>query len=69
LFELELLPTPETTPVSWISNDDEVVIIRYLGGFKNDGTQLRPEQVIYLFQQVSQQEIKLLHIHRQMIDI
>lgn len=69
LFELELLPTPETTPVSWISNDDEVVIIRYLGGFKNDGTQLRPEQVIYLLEQVSQQEIKLLHIHRQMIDI
>jgi radical SAM family uncharacterized protein/radical SAM-linked protein len=69
LFALELLPTPEVTPVSWISNDDEVGIIRYTGGFKNDGTQLRPEQVIYLLEQVSQQEIQLLHIHRQMIDI
>jgi radical SAM family uncharacterized protein/radical SAM-linked protein len=69
LFALEQLPTPEVTPVSWISNDDEVGIIRYVGGFKNDGTQLRPEQVIYLLEQVSQQEVQLLHIHRQMIDI
>ncbi|MGB3533276.1 MAG: TIGR03960 family B12-binding radical SAM protein [Microcoleaceae cyanobacterium] len=69
LFELELLLTPENTPVSWVQNDAEVVVIRYCGGFKNDGTQLRPEQVIYMLEQVSKQEVQLLHIHRQMIDI
>ncbi len=69
LFELERLSTPENIPVSWVQNDAEVVVIRYCGGFKNDGTQLRPEQIIYMLEQVSQQQIQLLHIHRQMIDI
>ena len=69
LFKLELVTTPEITPVFWISSADEVVVIDYIGGFKNDGTQLRPEQVIYMLEQVSQQQFQLLHIHRQMIDI
>ncbi len=69
LFELELLPIPDKKPVSWILNGENIVVLRYCGGFKNDGTQLRSEQVIYMFEQVSQQAIQLLHVHRQMIDI
>ncbi|MGB3402077.1 MAG: TIGR03960 family B12-binding radical SAM protein [Microcoleaceae cyanobacterium] len=69
LFKLELVSTPELTPVSWVSNSDEAVVIYYVGGFKNDGTQLRPEQIIYMLEQVSQKSFELLHIHRQMIDI
>jgi radical SAM family uncharacterized protein/radical SAM-linked protein len=69
LFKLEVVTTPEITPVSWISNPDEAIVISYVGGFKNDGTQLRPEQIIYMLEKVSQKSFELLHIHRQMIDI
>jgi uncharacterized protein (DUF2344 family) len=43
----------------------DTVSLRYVGGCHNDGTQLRPEQVLYMLEQVSQQELELLHIHRQ----
>ena len=40
------------------------VVLRYVGVCQNDGTQLRPEQVIFMLEQVSRQEFHLLHIHR-----
>ncbi|MGB3193299.1 MAG: TIGR03960 family B12-binding radical SAM protein [Limnoraphis sp.] len=65
LFELELvdsstrcypgMPNPE---------DTETVTLRSVGGCRNDGTQLRPEQILYMLEQVSQEEFQLLHIHR-----
>jgi radical SAM family uncharacterized protein/radical SAM-linked protein len=42
---------------------DEVVL-RYTGVCQNDGTQLRPEQVIFMLEQVAGKEFHLLHIHR-----
>jgi radical SAM family uncharacterized protein/radical SAM-linked protein len=41
------------------------VKLRYLGSCRNDGTMLQPEQVIYMLEQFSQQELHLLHAHRQ----
>jgi radical SAM-linked protein len=40
------------------------VVIRYIGSCRNDGTLLRPEQVIIFLEQVAQQELRLLKIHR-----
>ncbi|OKH28867.1 TIGR03960 family B12-binding radical SAM protein [Chroogloeocystis siderophila] len=43
-------------------------IIRYVGSCRNDGTQLRPEQVIFMLEQVApQQEFHILHVHRQQL--
>ncbi|QJB25206.1 TIGR03960 family B12-binding radical SAM protein [Limnospira fusiformis] len=40
-------------------------LLRYLGTCRNDGTQLRPEQVVYMLEQVSGQELQLISIHRE----
>jgi len=40
------------------------VVLRYTGVCQNDGTQLKPEQVIFMLEQVAGQEVSLLHIHR-----
>lgn len=53
LFELELLES---------SSDRSIV--RYVGSCQNDGTLLKPEQLVSIFEQVSQQELHLLTIHR-----
>jgi radical SAM-linked protein len=42
-----------------------LVKLRYQGSCCNDGTLLQPEQVIYMLEQFSQQELHLLHAHRQ----
>lgn len=52
LFSLTLESSAETTK------------IRYLGSYSNDGTILRPENVVYMLEQVSGKEIELLHAHR-----
>jgi len=66
LFELELVDS-STRCQPGISDpkDAETVTLRYVGGCRNDGTQLRPEQILYMLEQVSQEEFQLLHIHRQ----
>jgi radical SAM family uncharacterized protein/radical SAM-linked protein len=54
LFELDLH-----------SHDHDQVILRYLGSCRNDGTLLQPSLVVYMLEQVAEQEIQLLKIHRQ----
>ncbi|MBD0267569.1 MAG: TIGR03960 family B12-binding radical SAM protein [Cyanobacteria bacterium Co-bin8] len=39
-------------------------VIRYVGSCRNDGTLLRPEQVVYMLEQVAQVQLQLHHIHR-----
>jgi radical SAM family uncharacterized protein/radical SAM-linked protein len=57
LFELALLPThPEL--------DQATTPLRFVGSCRNDGTLLKPEQVLYMLEQVSQRELRLLHTHR-----
>jgi len=51
LFELELV-------------DTDPITLRYVGSCRNDGTLLRPEHLIYMLEQVANQEFQLLHIHR-----
>jgi radical SAM family uncharacterized protein/radical SAM-linked protein len=40
------------------------IVLRYRGSYRNDGTLLRPDHVVYLLEQVSQRELQLLKIHR-----
>jgi radical SAM-linked protein len=66
LFELELVDSSTRCPSRMSDSEDaETVTLRYVGGCRNDGTQLRPEQILYMLEQVSQEEFQLLHIHRQ----
>ncbi|YAI81454.1 MAG: TIGR03960 family B12-binding radical SAM protein [cyanobacterium endosymbiont of Rhopalodia sterrenbergii] len=48
-------------------NTDNSVTLRYLGSFCNDGTVLKPKQMIYMLEQISQQKLQLLQIHRQQL--
>ncbi|MEB3341042.1 TIGR03960 family B12-binding radical SAM protein [Okeania sp.] len=71
LFELEFLEYPKGLNSSLSSFDDSDWnyetdgIIRYVGSYQNDGTLLRPQNIIYMLEEVSKQELKLRHIHRQ----
>lgn len=58
LLELELLE---------VSPDAQTSQIRYRGICRNDGTNLRPHQIIYLLEQVTQEQFQLLSIHRQQL--
>jgi radical SAM-linked protein len=42
-------------------------VVRYIGSCRNDGTLLRPEHLVYMLEQVAQQEFQLLHSHRQQL--
>lgn len=52
--------------------EEDCFVLRYVGSCRNDGTQLRPEQVVFMLEQVAQYdmgdslpwEFQLLHIHR-----
>jgi radical SAM family uncharacterized protein/radical SAM-linked protein len=39
-------------------------ILRYVGSCRNDGTLLRPEHVIFMFEQVTGLDFQLQHVHR-----
>jgi len=56
LLELEL--------VSIDPENQLQVVLRYLGSCKNDGNLLRPEQVIYMLEQVARQDFQKIHVHR-----
>jgi radical SAM family uncharacterized protein/radical SAM-linked protein len=52
LHELELIQT------------EPQVVLRFIGSCQNDGTNLRPEHVVFMLESVSGQSIQLQHIHR-----
>jgi radical SAM family uncharacterized protein/radical SAM-linked protein len=52
LHELELMQT------------EPQVVLRFVGSCQNDGTNLRPEHVVFMLESVSGQSIQLQHIHR-----
>lgn len=58
LLELELLE---------VSPDAQTSQIRYRGICRHDGTNLRPHQIIYLLEQVTQEQFQLRNIHRQQL--
>lgn len=45
----------------------EIAALRYVGSCRNDGTLLKPEQVVEMLAQVAQQDFQLLSIHRQQL--
>ncbi|BAZ52711.1 radical SAM domain-containing protein [Nostoc sp. NIES-4103] len=57
LFELELVQTNT-------SDLESTVILRYVGSCRPDGVLLRPEQILWMLEVVSNEEFQLLHIHR-----
>jgi len=64
LFELEVMEPQSLKEPSIGEEEAAAVVLRYVGSCRNDGTQLRPEQVIFMLEQVAQSELQLLHIHR-----
>ncbi len=63
LLELEIVTT---------ANNKEphpaiTTMLRYLGSCRNDGTTLRPEQILFMLEQTTGREFQLLHIHRQQL--
>ncbi len=44
--------------------DGTVVALQYTGSCRNDGTLLKPAQLVYMLEQVSGQALTLLHTHR-----
>lgn len=54
---LEALEISETGP-------ENSAVLRYRGSCRNDGTLLRPAEVIYMLEQVTHRSFSLLHIHR-----
>jgi radical SAM family uncharacterized protein/radical SAM-linked protein len=66
LFGLELLPSDTELP-RFASASKDGLGLRYVGSCQNDGTLLRPEHVIYLLEQISGQDIHLVHVHRQQL--
>jgi radical SAM family uncharacterized protein/radical SAM-linked protein len=52
LHELELIQT------------EPQVVLRFVGSCQNDGTNLRPEHVVFMLESVLGQSIQLQHIHR-----
>ena len=55
----------EFTIKSSSSTDNDSVILRYVGSCRNDGTLMQPNHLIYMLEQVAQQDFHLLHAHRQ----
>ncbi|MEM7726614.1 MAG: TIGR03960 family B12-binding radical SAM protein [Cyanobacteria bacterium P01_A01_bin.45] len=44
--------------------DESEAILHMLGSCRNDGTMLRPEQILFMLEKVSSEEFQMLHIHR-----
>ncbi|QKD81569.1 TIGR03960 family B12-binding radical SAM protein [Thermoleptolyngbya sichuanensis A183] len=68
LSELDLLP-PERYPASIAAvlkeaDPNQAFAVRYVGSCRNDGTLLRPEHLLHLLEQASQQPMQILHSHR-----
>ncbi|NJO44687.1 MAG: TIGR03960 family B12-binding radical SAM protein [Oscillatoriales cyanobacterium RM2_1_1] len=65
LFELDVLELNSSLLDLPRSPEPETTVLRCVGSYRHDGTQLRPEQVIYMLEQYSQQDLHLVHVHRQ----
>jgi radical SAM family uncharacterized protein/radical SAM-linked protein len=64
LYELELEPTPSQTHPQPLLGGEQEVELRYVGSCANDGTLLRPEQMVFMLEQVSGVELQLRKVVR-----
>ncbi|MEL6912198.1 MAG: hypothetical protein AAFY63_04880 [Cyanobacteria bacterium J06643_13] len=46
------------------STDSDQAVIRFTGSCCNDGTNLSPDNLVYMLEQVSRVEVQLLNVHR-----
>ena len=61
---------PNLRSIALLSDGDEAVsevTIAFTGSAKNDGTLLSPEQLRFMLEQISGQELSLLNSHRKAI--
>jgi len=56
-LQLETSAADQTQPLASVS-------LRYIGSCRNDGTLLRPDQVLYMLEQVANRDLQLLKTHR-----
>ena len=49
------------------SSEDNKAVIRFTGSCRNDGTNLSPDNLVYMLEQVSKVEVQLLNVHRQQL--
>ena len=50
------------------SEDKEnTAVIRFTGSCRNDGTNLSPDNLVYMLEQISKVEVQLLNVHRQQL--
>jgi radical SAM family uncharacterized protein/radical SAM-linked protein len=49
------------------STQDDQAVIRFTGSCRNDGTNLLPDNLVYMLEQISKVEMQLLHVHRQQL--
>ncbi|NJR44557.1 MAG: TIGR03960 family B12-binding radical SAM protein [Hyellaceae cyanobacterium CSU_1_1] len=49
------------------SAQDNQAIIRFTGSCRNDGTNLSPDNLVYMLEQIAKVEMQLLHVHRQQL--
>ena len=49
------------------SNENNKAVIRFTGSCRNDGTNLSPDNLVYMLEQVAKIEVQLLKVHRQQL--
>ncbi|MGJ3249904.1 MAG: TIGR03960 family B12-binding radical SAM protein [Elainellaceae cyanobacterium] len=65
LFDLEIISNVNSSSESAQTQASaSQVTLRYVGSCRNDGTLLRPNQVVYMLEQLAQHELQLVRIHR-----
>ena len=53
--------------ISLESEEDNQAVIRFTGSCRNDGTNLSPDNLVYMLEQVAKIEVQLLNVHRQQL--
>lgn len=49
------------------SEENNTAVIRFTGSCRNDGTNLSPDNLVYMLEQISKVEVQLLNVHRQQL--
>ena len=49
------------------SNENNKAVIRFTGSCRNDGTNLSPDNLVYMLEQIAKIEVQLLKVHRQQL--
>ncbi|MEG4088805.1 TIGR03960 family B12-binding radical SAM protein [Microcoleus sp. Pol12B4] len=65
LHKLELVqPKPDSSTSARSATSEGRAVLRYTGSCRSDGNVLKPEHIVFMLEQVSQQEIQLLQVER-----